>query len=215
MANWALTDYAIEGPIETLKKIEQAITDHPVKEGSDEQWEGNILAALGIEWTDRSMDSKEGLYMRGFIEEDNTWYTRENTLRFSAMEAWGVTDFWIALERGLPGIKVYWVSEEEGMEIYATNDTEGYHFPERFHVEACIDGQYNREDFVYQSDMFKWLYDITNGKVNSMEKVEQFNADYEDSDACDENYISIHEYEVITSIEAVVPEDSPSGPLSS
>ena len=145
MANWADTSYVIEGPIETLMKIEQAILNHPVKEGSDEQWEGNILEALGIKWEDRNVNPKEGLYMRGFINEDTLEYSRDTALHFSAMEAWGVTDFYKALMQGLPGIKVYWCTVEEGEEVFATNDTEGYHFPERFHVEICLDGEYSIE----------------------------------------------------------------------
>lgn len=216
MANWALTDYAIEGPIETLKKIEQAILDHPVREGSDEKWEGNILTALGIEWVDRYMDPKNGLYMRGFVEEP-AWYTREGqTLRFSAMEAWDVTDFWIALERGLPGIKVYWRTEEEGCEIFSTNDVNGYYFPERYMVEVCLDGKDDQEYFVYQSDLFKWLYKLTNGKVNTLEKAEEFNREHEDPETLQDDYIYIHEFQVVEPspklpIEAAVPEDSPSG----
>lgn len=47
MANWAFTEYAIEGPKETLQKIEQAILHHDMEEGSSKDWEGNILNAFG------------------------------------------------------------------------------------------------------------------------------------------------------------------------
>ena len=60
MANWAITDYVIEGSKESLKRIYDAIKNHEVEEESDNDWEGNILNALGIDW-DRE------LYMRGFM----------------------------------------------------------------------------------------------------------------------------------------------------
>jgi hypothetical protein len=44
--------------------------------------------------------------------------------------------------------------------------------------------------------MYKWLYKITCGRVNSEEKVEEFNADYEDSDTRDENFIYIHKFKI-------------------
>ena len=196
MANWAFTSYAIEGPKETLQKIEQAILHHDVEEGSSENWEGNILHALDIKWLDRSQDRENGKYMRGFISDSEPWYYN-NTLRFDAKEAWGITDFDEVLMETFPDIKVYWVVEEPGMEIYQTNDKEGKYFKDRFYVDTCIEGNYQSEYFIYKSSVFKWLHDITNGRVKSEQDVEKFNSEYEVSDSMDENFIYIHEFEII------------------
>lgn len=194
MANWAYTSYAVEGPKETLQKIEQAILHHPVEEGSSENWEGNILLALGIKWQNKQPDGT-GYYMRGFILSDvEPCYTDKGTLRFDAKEAWGVTDFNEVLEKNLP-VKVYYVVEEEGEEIYATNDKDGKYFKDRFYVDTCIKGNYQSEYFQYKSDVFKWLYELTNGEINTEEKVDEFNENVDESNSDD--YIYIHEFLVV------------------
>ena len=68
MANWACTDYIIEGPDEILLKITEAIKHPVVTPGSDETWEGNVLNTLGIKWKGRQPDGS-GYYMRGFIQD--------------------------------------------------------------------------------------------------------------------------------------------------
>ena len=66
MANWARTDYRIEGNQEDLQEICPPCKaydngEHPVMEdGASEVWEGNIILALGIE--------KGESYLRGFIQ---------------------------------------------------------------------------------------------------------------------------------------------------
>ena len=119
MANWASVAYAIEGPEKTLEKIEQAILQHEVKENSSDTWEGNVLYALGAKWTER--EHGVGDYMRGFIN-DEPWWFNDTTLRFSAEEAWGLTDFAEVLMRNFDDINVFWIVEEPGMVIYETND---------------------------------------------------------------------------------------------
>ena len=193
MANWAFTDYTIEGPIETLRKIYNAIKEHPVQEKSDEKWEGNVIIALNgdINWK-----PKEGHYLRGFINKDSYLLDEEKgILMFDAEEAWGVTDFDEELKKLFPDIKVYWESEEPGEGIYVTNDKEAKYFKHRFCIDTCVNGNYESGYFKYKSDVFKWLHDITDGKVNTEEKVEEFNdkADEEDS----EDFIHIFEYKVV------------------
>ena len=199
MANWASTDYTIEGPKETLLKIKEAIQHPVIAPDSDERWEGNILNTLGIEWENKKPDVP-GYYMRGFIEDPECIEFNPETddaLTFYAEEAWGATDFHEALEKGIPGIKVYFSVIEEGGEVYATNDKEGKYYPYRWHVEACLDGDYQYDEFITDEDMFKWFSDITEGKIKNTEDVEAFNEKHEDSDSSDENYINIHEYAVV------------------
>jgi hypothetical protein len=193
MANWAITDYVIEGSKESLKRIYDAIKNHEVEEESDNNWEGNILNALGIDW-DRE------LYMRGFIRDIESINFNPDTdavLPFYAEEAWGATDFNIALEEGIPDIKVYFSVIEEGGEVYATNDAEGKYFTDRYYVDTCIDGDYNSEFFSSEKSIYQWLSNITNGKIKSKEDVAKFNSESEDSDNYDENYIYIHEFKII------------------
>ena len=193
MANWASTAYAVEGPKETLLKIEDAILHPILQEDDGEGWEGGVLKALGIEWESKKPDGT-GLYMRGFINESPE-LCEDGTLRFGAEEAWGATDFNVALEGAFPDIKVYYCVEEPNEEIYATNDKEGKYFPYRFYVDTCMDGNYAMDEFKYKSDVFKWLYDLTNGRINTEKKVEKFNDDADEE--CSDDFIHIYEYEIV------------------
>ena len=193
MANWASTAYAIEGPKETLEKIYEAIM-YPDKSEGDEGWEGWVLKALGISWEDKGPDGK-GLYMRGFIQ-DEPWFDG-NTLRLCAEEAWGATDFNIALEKAFPNIKVFYSVEECDEEIYATNDKEGKYFPDRFYVDACFAGDYQMEYFTNEESMFRWIAKNTHGEVDTLDKVVEFNEFYEDEGSYDTNYINIHKFDIV------------------
>ena len=194
MANWAMTAYAIEGDKQVLEKIHHAIK-HPkiIKEDSSEGWEGNVLAALGIEWENRNPDGS-GYYMRGFIQED-TVRMENGTLRFSAEEAWGATDLNEVLEENLP-VKVFYCVEEQGEEVFATNDKDGKYFFDRFYADICIDGEYDSEYFIDEDSLLKWLSDKTDGRVKTQEDIDEFNADYEDEALDDENYIHVYEYQI-------------------
>lgn len=198
MANWALTDYAIEGPKETLQKIYDAINHNSVQEGSSDNWEGNVLNALGITWgphkikQDGNTVEFSGYYMRGFITKNSVEF-KNDVIRFYAEEAWGKTDFSRALENNIPGIKVYWVVEEESEDIYATNDKEGKYFPHRYCVDTCIKDYYRSNYFVKEEEIYKWLSEITKGEIKSPNDIETFNDNNEDSD----DYIHIHTFDVV------------------
>ena len=192
MANWAITDYVIEGPKDTLKKIEEAIKHPKVEEGSSENWEGNVLHTLGFEWESRKPDGT-GKYMRGFIGEGvEPYYDNNNVLIFSAQEAYGVTDFNEVLEENLPDIKIFYRTEEPDNLIYATNDVEGKYFPDRFYVDTCINGNYAGDYFKDEESMWIWLAKVSNGQVKNQKDVEHFNENAEVND-----YIEVNSFEVI------------------
>lgn len=194
MANWAFTSYAIEGPNETLQKIEQAML-HPVEEG-DDGWEGAILKALGITWEERKPGGT-GKYMRGFID-DKPWWDGEDILRFDAQEAWGATDFNEVLEENFPDIKVYYSVEEEGGEVYATNDAEGKYFPERYWIDACINNCYQSEYFASKEHALDYISRISSGEVTTFDEAEAFsNKEGKYIKSNQEDYISVHEFTII------------------
>ena len=188
MANWAITDYVIEGPHEILEKINEAIRNPDIEAGSSEGWEGNILNTLGIDW-----DKK--LYMRGFITEEPS--LGDNTLEFYAEEAWGATDFHEALEKAFPDIRVYYRVEEENDEVFATNDVEGKYFPEKYYVNICINRDYDSEYFKDEDTMCNWLSRKTDGKVNSIEEASDYNTMHEEQGTDEDNYITIHKFDIV------------------
>ena len=188
MANMASVSYAIEGPKETLQKINEAIV---VAVNSDDKKYELYQAAEYLK-----LPITKETCLGGEISEEPTWDENTGALRFWSEERWGLQDFNELLEAQFPDVKVYWIVEESGMEIYCTNDKEGKYFPERYWVDTAIDDIYNSEYFKTEEQVYKWLDKLTYGRVKSKEDVEKFNADYEDSDASDENFIYVHEFEV-------------------
>ena len=190
MANWAYTDYVIEGPKEALQKIHDAIMYCKPSNGASEGWEGDILSTLGITW------DRDKKCLRGFIQKDTVNLT-DTTLSFGAEEAWGATDFHEMLQIGIPNIKVYYRVDEPDDAVYATNDKEGKYFTERYFVDTCIDGNWESEYFTTEEEAYKWLSHITQGRVHNLEELEQFNADYEDTEYADENWIHMYEFDIV------------------
>ena len=103
----------------------------------------------------------------------------------------------MGLEQKFPDIKVYWIVEESGCVVYATNDKEAKYFKDRFWVDTCINNNYQSDYFQFESSVYKWLHDITDGKVSSAEDVEKFNSDHEDAGDDDKNFINIHPFKVV------------------
>lgn len=181
MANMASVSYRIEGPKETLEKIKDAIVR--AMEDNKHWTEYRACEILGF-----SYDAIDKASLGGEISEEPS--LGENTLEFYAEERWGLQDFEELLRKKFPGIKVYWIVEESGCEVYATNDKEGKYFPERFYVDTCVNGNYESEYFTKEEDVWEWLSKHTEGKVTNMEQAEAFVSDDE------EDFISIHRFEV-------------------
>ena len=187
MANMASVTYAIEGPQKDLEEILGAIC--LAVHGDNKHWE-EYKTCINLDFTEQELEDKR---LGGEISDEPT--LENGVLRFYAEERWGLQDFEELLIKKFPDIKVYWVVEEPGMEIYCTNDKEGKYFPERYWVDTAQDDIYDSEYFITEEAMYKWL----NKKygVKSKEEVEAWNADYEATGDDCENFIYIHEFEVI------------------
>lgn len=188
MANMASVAYAIEGPRESLEDILEAII---IGIDDEHHWtEWSACRKLGF--SEEELDDKS---LGGEIDDEPI--LDNGVLRFYAEERWGLQDFNKVLEQKFSDIKVYWIVEEPGCEVYCTNDREGKYFRERYLVDTAQDNIFQSEYFVTEEAMYKWLFNITQGRVRSAKDVEEFNSDYEDSGTEDENYIWIHKYEVV------------------
>ena len=187
MANMASVAYAIEGPQEDLKKILGAIC---LAIASEETFYEEYLACKNLGYTEEELEGKR---LGGEIEDEPTF--DNGVLRFYAEERWGLQDFEELLRQKFPDIKVYWIVEECGNEVYCTNDKEGKYFPERYWVDTAQDDIYQSEYFITEEAMWKWLSEKYG--VKSKEEVEAWNQDYEDSATEDENFIYIHEFDVV------------------
>lgn len=191
MANWASTSYRIEGSKEDLEKVYNVIDEFmserrkPVEVDTSNEWEGNIVRALGA--TDEQMKNN---YLRGFIEE---YEMDGDIIRIEAEEAWGTTDFRHVLAQLMPELTIYYIVEEPGCEVYATNDADGKYFPERFYVDAYVNGDYQSEYFDTEEQAMTYVANLLGKKEVSKNELENWNECHEE----DNNFIYIHEFEIV------------------
>ncbi len=191
MANWASTSYAIEGSKSDLEKVFNAIDGFmkgkmkPVEENASKDWEGNIVKALGA--TDEQVSNN---YLRGFIQ----YYEMDgDTIRIDAEEAWGASDFRHVLKRLMPGLTIYYIVEEMGCEVYATNDKDGKYFIDHFYVDACVNGNYKSEYFVDKEQAMSYVANLLGKDKATEEDLENWNDEHQE----DEDFIYVHEYEYV------------------
>lgn len=191
MANWASTSYRIEGSKENLEKVYNVIDEFmserrkPIEVNASSEWEGNIIRALGA--TDEQMKNN---YLRGFIEE---YEMDGDIIRIEAEEAWGTTDFRQVLAQLMPELTIYYIVEEPGCEVYATNDADGKYFPERFYVDAYVNGDYQSEYFETEEQAMTYVANLLGKKEVSKNELENWNECHEE----DNNFIYIHEFEIV------------------
>lgn len=180
MADWATTNYVIEGSDEDLKKISNAIKNHQKSENASDNWEGDILKALDISFGEKT-------YTRGFLWPD-TLEEGDGCISFMAEEAWGVTDFAGELKKAMPNISIFWCSEEPNNGYYATNDSKGRHFTERFFAEVCINDEPQSEYFSDEKSAREWIEKLTGCK-----NYDEYDAFGEDND----DYITFHSFSIV------------------
>lgn len=191
MANWASTSYRIEGSKSDLKRVFNVIDSFmtgkqkPVTETASDDWEGNIVKTLGA--TDEQLSKN---YLRGFIQE---YEMDGNTIRIEAEEAWGATDFRHVLRQLMPELTIYFIVEEPGCEVYATNDADGKYFSDRFYVDACVNGDYQSEYFQTEEQAMAYAATLIGKEKVIKAKLESWNEDHED----DDDFIYIHEFEIV------------------
>lgn len=191
MANWASTSYRIEGSKGDLEKVYNVIDEFmserrkPIEVNASSEWEGNIIKALGA--TDEQMKNN---YLRGFIEE---YEMDGDIIRIEAEEAWGTTDFRQVLAQLMPELTIYYIVEEPGCEVYATNDADGKYFPERFYVDAYVNGDYQSEYFDTEEQAMTYVANLLGKQEVSKNELENWNECHEE----DDNFIYIHEFEIV------------------
>lgn len=191
MANWASTSYAIEGSKSDLARVSNVINDFvksnvkPVEANASKKWEGNIVKALGA--TDEQMKNN---YLRGFIQ---TYEIIDGVLYIEAEEAWGATDFRHLLAKLMPELTIYYIVEECGCEVYATNDCDGKYFTESYYVDICIDGDYFNDYFNTEEQVLSYVAQLLKKESVTMKDIDEWNEEQDDN----ENYIYVHEFKYV------------------
>lgn len=192
MVNWASTSYRIEGSRSDLERLFDVIDGfmrgkvQPIEEGADATWEGNIVKALGA--TDRQINEN---YLRGFIAE---YELDDGSIRIEVEEAWGASDFRHLLTKLMPELTVYFVVEEPGCEVYATNDVEGKYFPYRFSIDACLKNCDFTDFFDTKEEAMKCVAEILGKEDVTEEDIDKFNEEHFEGG---DYYIRLCEYSVV------------------
>lgn len=191
MANWASTSYRIEGSESDLKKVYDVIDNFvsgkskPVLEDASTEWEGNIVKALGA-----SDEQLKECYLRGFIEE---YELDGDVIRINAEEAWGATDFRHILGKLMPELTIYYIVEEAGCDVFATNDIDGKYFSERYLVDAYVKDADFYEYFETKEQMKDFVSSLIGKEDFTDEDIEAWNEEHED----DDSYIYVHEFQYV------------------
>lgn len=189
MANWASTSYRIEGNESDLQEMfnlcKAFVNDErPVmEENASKEWEGNIVLALGID--------KGSSCLLGFIQD---FSLDDGVLSIEAEEAWGATDFRHLIEAHYDNMKVYFILEEEGGEVYATNDKDGRFFDYRFLVDSSVDGADEWEYFSTKEQALSYIAKKMDVAEITEEEIDAWNEEHEEDD---DNYINFHEYSLV------------------
>lgn len=191
MANWASTSYRIEGSKSDLERVFGVIDDFikgrvaSTREDATADWEGNIVKALGA--MDEEIDNN---YLRGFIQD---YELDGDTIRIEAEEAWGATDFRHVLGKLMPNLTIYYIVEEAGYEVFATNDTDGKYYPERYLVDAYVKDVDYYEFFETEKQMKSFVSSLLEKEDFTEEDIEAWNEEHED----DGSHINVHEFKYV------------------
>ena len=191
MANWASISYAIEGSKSDLERVFNVINDFvksnvkPVEANASKEWEGNIVKALGA-----SEEQMKNNYLRGVIQ---TYEIIDGVLYIEAEEAWGATDFRHLLVKLMPELTIYYIVEECGCEVYATNDCNGKYFTDTYYVDACIDGDYFNDYFNTEEQVLSYVAQLLKKESVTMKDIDEWNEEQDDN----ENYIYVHEFKYV------------------
>lgn len=154
MPNRCSTAYVIEGDAQDIKKLYELMKnlqeqkEPSVENGFGTSWLGYLVDALGKDW--------EKVSCRG----DWAKLEMENeTLRFTTETAWAPCNETLDLVcEKFPSLCYYYQTEEPGMGIYETNDSEGKYFTDKYIVDLCIDkSKYFCEYFADRKSLFRGL----------------------------------------------------------
>lgn len=157
-----------------------------MENGFGTTWLGCLVDALGGDWNEVSC--------RG------DWNSLEmigDTLRFTTETAWAPCNETFDLVcKKIPSLHYYYQTEEPGMAIYATNDSEGKYFPDKYHVELNTpEDEFYSEYFAELSAVFEWLEKISGKEVKSEKEVDELVEQWRKEN--DQAYCYMNEYKVV------------------
>ena len=193
MPNWATLSYAcITNDEKEAKKLYNAIHDidkrrNPLaKSDFGRLWLGCFVRQLG--------GDEKKIHCRGEItdydiETDNDQYV----VKIHQETAWcEMEEVRFLIEKTFPTIKVLYIVEEPGCEIFCTNDAEGRFFPERY----LLDGNEVYEYFETIEQVISYLKKNKGIDITDSDKIDEILDEYNELHEDDDEYLYFHEFTV-------------------
>ncbi|EOA56476.1 hypothetical protein HMPREF1214_03297 [Bacteroides sp. HPS0048] len=180
MPNWCFTNYMFEGNKEEIKDLYDKLKsleemEKPlVENGFGTRWLGCVVSLFGGNW--------EEINCRGDFM--NLELLDDNTIQLHTETAWGdMPEVWNFVLEKYESVIYYFYAEETGVCYYATNDSEGKYFPERFIVDQSEEGT---EYFENETDLFAHIASVTGKSIKDQEEmktaIELYNSKNEEND---------------------------------
>ena len=192
MPNWCDTSYKCVGDPKEVRKLNSVLKymekrkTSILSNGFGKMWLGNLVYKLGGNW--------EELRCRGEITD---FSLDSNVLTINQQTAWceqeGVR---LIIEQTFPSIKVYYMEQESGCEVFCTNDASGEYFPERYFLDSFEDWEY----FETLDDAAKFVSKIIGHEVEpSADAIDKALDNYveEHEEENEDIFYSFHEFKVV------------------
>ena len=191
MPNWCTTSYALTGGrkevrslYRKMKRLQERKTPL-VPNGYGTRWLGCLVKSLGAD--------PEKVYCRG---EWSNLALKDGLLRFDTVHAWSrPAEVEMLIEKAYPSLKIYFIEEELGMDIFQTNDATGEYFKEQIIIDEEPDGM----EYYTEEAALRRLSELAGSPVSDWEEAEAFvNAinDSQDESGSD-GHIWIHKAETL------------------
>lgn len=147
------------------------------------RWLGCLVKALGG-------DPKK-IYCRGEICD---YELEDDVLTINMETAWSeMTETRHFIESVFPGMKIYYVEEECGCEIYSTNDADGLFFSDRYYLDS--DGAVDEHYFETIGELTEVISEIVGHAVGeNFKECEKALEDHMEENP--DEWYSLHEFQV-------------------
>ena len=190
MPNWCDTSYKVCGDPKEVRSLYKIIDANArrkrprVNNGFGTLWLGCIIDALGEDW--------EQYRCRGEITD---YHLEDNILTINQNTAWCEQEgFRECIEKKYPSIKVYYIEQESGCDVFYTNDSSGTYFPERYFLDSYDDWYY----FKKIEDAAKHVSGIVGYEVDpTVKAIDDALEDYVEEHEDEDIFYSFHEFKVV------------------
>ena len=187
MPNWCDSSYKCVGDLKEVKSLYKILKYMEKRKtsilpnGFGKLWLGNLVHKLGGDWKE--------LRCRGEITD---FSLDGNVLTINQMTAWceqeGVREI---IERTYPSIKVYFMAQESGCDVFCTNDASGDYFPERYFLDSNEDWEYFETIEDAAAFVSKIVgYDVEPNVTGIQEALDAYVEEHDDEDM----FYSFHEF---------------------